>query len=197
MCDLEARGPGQQLNTRSPDRSNQHAISLRTRKARRPAEPEELRVNDDGTRLLQDLSAKGLLPGLVTLGTASWPSPLLSVIADQHYAVVFRDAQGVRAMFRTVGHHIRSVPRDSPLASIGTYGELFAVARDAIDDHRHRFRNQRTAPAPVHSSPKASVAFNDTARQAGSITPPSATIASTAVARGWTTLACVRFDSAE
>src|SRR5439155_26856580 len=62
MCDLEARGPEQQLNTRSPDRSNQHAISLRTPKARRPAEPQELRVNDDGTRLLQDLSAKALLP---------------------------------------------------------------------------------------------------------------------------------------
>src|SRR6266567_4748097 len=75
MYNLEPRLPWHQFDFRPPHRANQHATLLRTSEAHATAEAEEPRVAHNGTGLFQDLSAKSLLPGLITLGTAPRPPP--------------------------------------------------------------------------------------------------------------------------
>src|SRR5260370_2899002 len=66
MCHLETGFPGHQLDFCPPDRADQHETFLRTREAHATTEAEEPCVANNGTSLLQDLSAKRLLPRLIT-----------------------------------------------------------------------------------------------------------------------------------
>src|SRR5215510_933818 len=62
MRDFETWFPGHQLDLRQPQRAYQHETLIRPREARGAAETEHPRIHDNRARLLQDLSAEGLLP---------------------------------------------------------------------------------------------------------------------------------------
>src|SRR5207249_2681893 len=84
MYNLETRFLGHQLDFCPPHRADQHQTFLPTREAHGTAEAEQPRIAHDGTCLFQDLSAQSLLPRLIRLGTAAWPAPSLTIVADQH-----------------------------------------------------------------------------------------------------------------
>src|SRR5205823_7570272 len=98
MRDLKIRLPRQQLDFCSPHGADKDAILLGTAEADTSAAPEEPRVSHRGTRLFQDLPAESLLPRLITLGSASRPPPVNTVIADQHDLIVGGDAESICAM---------------------------------------------------------------------------------------------------
>src|SRR5262249_33474921 len=77
--------------------------------------------------LFRDFSPKGLLPGLITLGTASRPAPSLAVIADQYDAVAAHDAQPICSVWRSHGNRIRRVPRSQPVTAVRPNRELFPI----------------------------------------------------------------------
>jgi len=76
MSDFESRLPRHQLDFRAPHRANQHSMFLRAGEAHAATEAEQPRINNDGAGLLQDLSAKSLLPGLITLRDGPRASPI-------------------------------------------------------------------------------------------------------------------------
>ena len=82
MCNLETWFPRHQLDLGSPNRADQHKTRFGTGEAHPTAEAKEPCVANDGTCLLQDLSPEGLLPRLISFGTASWPSPPFAIIAN-------------------------------------------------------------------------------------------------------------------
>ena len=82
MSNLETRFPRHQLDLGSPNRADQHKTSLGTGETNRAAEAEELCIANVGTGLFQDLPPESLLPPFVSLGTASWPSPPLAIVAN-------------------------------------------------------------------------------------------------------------------
>src|SRR5262249_17072885 len=127
MQDLETRLPWHQLDFSPPDGADQHASFLRAGKAQTSAESEETRAAHSRTCLFRDFSPKGLLPGLITLGTASRPAPSLAVIADQYDAVAAHDAQPIRSVWRSHGNRIRRVPRSQPVTAVRPNRELFPI----------------------------------------------------------------------
>jgi hypothetical protein len=137
MCNLELGFPRPQLNFCPPDGADQHQTSLRTSEAHATAETKEPRVAHDGTRLFPYLPAKSLLPGLITLGTAPWPPPSLTIIADQHYAPVGGHAETIYPMGLAPRNRARRTPGDQPIAAIRSNRELFAVARDTTLKHSY------------------------------------------------------------
>src|SRR5260370_2199827 len=149
MCNLETGFPGHQLDFCPPDRADQHETFLRTREAHATAEAEEPCVTNDGTSLLQDLSTKRLFPRLITLGTAPWPPPSLTITADQHHAIAGSYAECIRSVDLARRRRDRRVPSDQPIPSIGTNGKIFAVARDTTLTHRFSLRSVRRATSPA------------------------------------------------
>src|SRR6266545_8005053 len=129
MRDFEAGLPGHQLDLCPPHRAYQHETLLRTCEAHRAAEAEQPRIDDDRARLLQNLSAEGLLPGLIAFGTAPWPSPPLAMVADQHDTIVGGYTESIRSMGDTFRNHGRRMPCGQPIDAVRVNRELFAVSR--------------------------------------------------------------------
>ena len=102
MRDFEAGLPRHQLDHCQPHRPYQHKSLLRPREAHGAAEAEQPRIHDDRARFLQDLSAESLFPGLITFGTAPWPTPSLAIFADQYDATVGSHTESIRSMGNSI-----------------------------------------------------------------------------------------------
>src|SRR5581483_1357961 len=138
MCDLETRFPSHHLDFSPPNGANQHETLLRAREAYTSAESEESRVAHDTTGLFQNLPAKSLLPRLITLRSASRPTPADTVIADQHDEIVGGDAEGICAMRRAGRNCHRGMPRSPPIAAIRADRKFFFIACYTISERFHQ-----------------------------------------------------------
>ena len=137
MCNLKLGFPWPQLNFCPPDRTDQYQTFLRARKTLAAAEAKKSRVAHDGTRLFPYLPAKRLLPGLVTLATATWPSPSLTIPANQHDSSVSRHTQTICPMSLTHRRRGRRIPSDHPIAGVRPNHELFAIACGTMLKHSY------------------------------------------------------------
>jgi hypothetical protein len=137
MCNLELGFPRPQLNFCPPDKADEYQTFLLASEAHATTEAKEPRVAHDGKRLFPYLPAKSLLPGLIALGTATWPPPSLTIIADQHHAPVGGHAETIYPMGLAPRNRAWRTPGDQPIAAIRSNRELFAVARDTTLKHSY------------------------------------------------------------
>src|SRR5688572_7043622 len=98
MRDFEARLPRQQLDLCPPHRAYQHETLLGPTQAHGSAVAHQSRIDDGGTRFLQDLAAEGLLPRLIAFGTTAWPAPSLAIVADQYDTIVGGHTERIGSM---------------------------------------------------------------------------------------------------